>query len=128
MGYTHEQLQMAQQPFWIHLTLVLMVFIAVTVSQIVSSAGVGSGTTAGGTDVPPEGGFANPLPGASTGPTTDSKTTEGTGVDRSRSEPGASAHDRVSPRKSPSSHAERRHPDYDRMDADNKKALDKESH
>jgi hypothetical protein len=122
---------MEPQRFWIHFTLVLTVFFAFTVSEIVSSAGAGSGTTAGGTDVPPEGGFANPLPGASTGPTTggphDSKATEGTGVDRSRFEPGASAHDRVSPRKSPSSHAEK-HPDYDRMDSENQKALQKESH
>ena len=122
---------MEPQRFWIHLTLVFTVFMAVTVSQIVNSAGAGSGTTAGGTDVPPEGGIANPLPGASTGPTTggpdNSKAATGTVEDRTRLEPGASPHNRTAPRKSPSSHAEK-HPDYDRMDADNKKALDKESH
>jgi hypothetical protein len=91
----------------------------------------GAGTTAGGTDVPPEGGFAIPLPGASTGPTTgepdDYKATKDPVQDRTRSEPAASARDSAAPRKSPSSHADK-HPDYDRMDADNKKALDKESH
>lgn len=120
---------MEPQRFWIHLTLVVTVFMALTVSQIVSSAGAGN--TAGGTDVPPEGGFANPLPGASTGPTTgepdDPKTTKSTVEQRTKSEPGASAHDSASPRKSPSSLADK-HPGSDRMEPDLKKPLDKESH
>jgi hypothetical protein len=120
---------MGPNRFRLYFTLVFTIFIGVTVSQIVNSARAGN--TVGGTDVPPEGGFANPLPRASTGPATgepdDSKTTKDPVQDRTRSEPAASAHDNVSPRKSPSSHAEK-HPDFDRMDADNKKALDKESH
>lgn len=118
---------MKPQRFWIHFTLVLTVFIAITVSQIVNSARAGN--TAGGTDVPPEGGFANPLPRASTGPTTgepdDAKATKDPAQDRTRSDTAPSAHDSASPRKSPSCHADK-HPDFDRMDADNKKALDKE--
>ena len=121
---------MEPQRFSVHFILVITVFIAIAVSQIVSSAGARSGTAAGGTDVPPEGGFANPLPGASAGPTTGepdaSKATKGTVGERT-TEPGASARESTAPRKSPSSHAEK-HPDYDRMDADNKKALDKENH
>ena len=121
---------MEPQRFWVHFTLVLTVFIAIAVSQIVNSAGAGSGTTPGGTDVPPEGGFANPLPGASTGPTTgepdDNKATKGPVQDRIRSEPATSANNSTLPRKSPSSHAEK-HPDYDRMDSENQKALKKEN-
>ncbi len=122
---------MEPQRFWAHLALGLAVFIAVGVSEIVSGGSAASGKTAGGSDVPPEGGFANPLPGASTGPTTgqpdDSKATKGNVDDRKTPEPGAFDHDSASPRKSPSSHADK-HPDYDRMDTENKKALDKESH
>ena len=96
---------MEQQGFRVHPTLVLMVVITLGVSQIVSNAGAGN--TAGGTDVPPEGGFANQLPGASTGPTTgepdDSKTTKGIVEDRMKSEPANTTHDSTSPRKSPSS-------------------------
>ena len=117
--------------FWIHFTLVFTVFLAVTVSHLVSSAGAGSGTTAGGTDVPPQGGFANPLPGASTGPTTgesnDYRATKGIVQDRTRSEPADLANDSTSPGKSPFSHAEK-HPNYDRMDADKNQVLDKQSH
>lgn len=120
---------MEPQRFWIHFTLVLAVFIAVTVSHIVSSAGAGN--TAGGTDVPPEGGFANPLPGASTGPTAgepdDSAAAKGAVQERTRSEPDASAHDSTSLRKSPSSQPDN-HPGSDRIDSDHKKARDKLSH
>ena len=122
---------MEPQRFSVHFILVITVFIAIAVSQIVSSAGAGPGTAAGGTDVPHEGGFANPLPGDSTGPTTgesnDYRATNGTVQDRTRSEPADLANDSTSPGKSPFSHAEK-HPDYDRMDADKNKVLDKESH
>jgi hypothetical protein len=59
----------------------------------------------------------------STGQTNEIKAKKGPLHEEKRSEPGASA----AQSKHPSSHAEK-HPDYDRMDADNKKALDKESH
>jgi hypothetical protein len=115
--------------FKVHLRLVLIVFITLGVAHLVNSAGAGN--SAGGTDVPPEGGFANPLPGASTGPTTgdqdDAKATKGTVEDRTKSEPGTPPQDSVSPRKAPSSHADKQ-PSSDPVDPTNRKGLGKERH
>jgi hypothetical protein len=58
----------------------------------------------------------------STGQTNETKAKKGSLHEEKTSETGASA----APSKHPSSHAEK-HPDYDRMDADKKMALDKET-
>jgi hypothetical protein len=62
----------------------------------------------------------------STGQTNDTKAKKGTSEELT-SKPSTSPHGSGAPSKPASSHAEK-HPDYDRMNAENKKALDKESY
>jgi hypothetical protein len=63
----------------------------------------------------------------STRQTNDTKAKKGTVSEELTSESGTSPHGSGAPSKPASSHAEK-HPDYDRMNAENKKALDKESY
>ena len=63
----------------------------------------------------------------STGQTDETKPKKGPAHDEKPSQPGSSDQGSTAPKKHPSSHAEK-HPDYDRMNADKNKALDKESH
>jgi hypothetical protein len=122
---------MDPQRFWMHLTLGLTVTMALGVANIVSGGDSGPGKSGERGGLPPDREASSPLRGSSTvpehmpstGQTNETKTRKGTVPQEKTSEPGASA----APSKHPSNHAEK-HPDFDRMDADNKKALDKESH
>jgi hypothetical protein len=93
----------------------------------VSVAGAAGEKTGG--IVQGEGGPISPLPGASTGPTTGQPDEGKTGTKRGQASAiraRSSKQGTATPRKSPSSHAEK-HPDYERMDSDNQKALKKEN-
>lgn len=90
-----------------------------------------AGSTQSGGTVQGEGGITSPLPGASTGPTTghgdEGRTGTPHAADPRLSEPDLSQQKNTTPRKSPSSHAEK-HPNSDGMDSRHQKPTDKESH
>jgi hypothetical protein len=122
---------MEPQRFWIHLTLGLTMSMALGIASFVSGGDAGSEKSEGQGGLPPDREASSPLRGSSTvpehmpstGQTNETKAKKGSLHEEKSWEPGAS----TAPSKHPLSHAEK-HPDYDRMDADNKKALDKESH
>ena len=122
---------MERQRFWIHLTLGFTVSMALGVANLVSGGDAGSPKNDVRRGLPPDREASGPLRGSSTSPeqwpstsqTNESRIKKGTLHEENTTEPGAHA----SSSKHPSSHTVK-HPDYDRMDADNKKALDKESH
>lgn len=123
---------MELQRFYPHFILVLAVCIAGGVSEIVSG-GEGPGGSGGRGNLPPDRESSSPLRGPSTvpqhmpstGQIDETKTKKGTDQNKpelSAPDPGTSA-----PRKHPSSHAEK-HPDSDRMDSQQQKTQEKESH
>ena len=107
---------------------------ALSVANLARGSDAGSGNSEGRGGLPPDREASSPLRGSSTlpehmpstGQTDETKPKKGTAYDEKLSQPGASDLGGTAP-KHPSSHAER-HPDYDRMDANKNKALDKESH
>ena len=123
---------MERQRFLIHLTLGLTVSMALSVANLVSGGEAGSGKSGGRGNLPPDREASSPLRGPSTvpehmpstGQTDETKPKKGTAHDEKQSQSGASDQGSSAPKKHPSSHAEK-HPDYDRMNADKNKALDK---
>ncbi len=126
---------MEPQRFWIHLTLGLTVSVALSIANLVSGDDAGSGKSEGHGGLPPHRESPSPLRGPSTNPqdmpstgqTNETKAKKGATNDERAWERGPSDHDSATSRENPSSHAEK-HPNYERMNADNKKALDKESY
>ena len=114
--------------FWIHLIIGLTLSMALSVANLVSGGEAASGRGEGRGGLPPDRESSSPLRAASTAPqhrpstgqTDETKPKKNTPNDEKTS-------DSITPRKHPSSHAEK-HPDYDRTDPEKKKPLDKESH
>ena len=126
---------MDPQRFWIHLTIGLTVSMALSVANLVSGGDAKNKKNQGREGLPPDREASSPLQGPSkvpkhmpsTGQTNNSKPKTAS-IDGKRTlQPGGRDHDTAAGSMHPSSHAEK-HPDYDRVDAENKKALDKESH
>jgi hypothetical protein len=123
---------MEPQRFWIHLTLGLTVAMALSFENLVSGGAAGSEKSEGRGGLPPDRESSSYLRGPSTVPqhlpsTGQTDETKKGAKDQTKSELGAPEHDRSAPRKHPSSHAEK-HPDYDRMESENQKVPQKESH
>lgn len=128
---------MEPRRFWIHPTLGLTLSFALSVANLVSGGdGIGEergpGRPAAQSGSVPfltesQQGFAVH---AQHGTDKRHQGKKGTVSEELTSEPGTSPHSSGAPSKPASRHADHaeKHPDYDRMNAENKKALDKESY
>ncbi len=117
---TQEETTQGTATLWAHLTIGLIMFIALSVSNIVSGGDTGSTKTEGRGGLPPDRESSSPVKKSSTVPQHIPSAGQTNETKAKTSELAASDHNSPAPEKHPSSHAEK-HSDYDRMSSETKR-------